>query len=197
MPQTCDLNGNSSDPNLPSQVNKLNGHSARVGALAWNSDILSSGSRDRLIMQRDTRTPPQTCERRLEGHRQEVCGLKWSPGEISFRTALLAQLTSFFDLDNQYLASGGNDNRLYVWNQHSLSPVQSYSEHMAAVKAIAWSPHHHGLLVSGGGTADRCIRFWNTLTGQPMQCVDTGILFGKGLQNPCQLIFIESSLMCD
>ena len=40
--------------------------------------------------------------------------------------------------------------------------------------AIAWSPHHHGLLASGGGTADRCIRFWNTLTGQPMQCVDTG-----------------------
>ena len=73
-------------------MNKLNGHSARVGALAWNGDILSSGSRDRLIMQRDTRTPPQTCEKRLEGHRQEVCGLKWSP-------------------DNQYLASGGNDNR--------------------------------------------------------------------------------------
>lgn len=40
--------------------------------------------------------------------------------------------------------------------------------------AIAWSPHHHGLLASGGGTADRRIRFWNTLTGQPMQCIDTG-----------------------
>jgi cell division cycle 20-like protein 1 (cofactor of APC complex) len=39
---------------------------------------------------------------------------------------------------------------------------------------IAWSPHHHGLLASGGGTANRCIRFWNTLTGQAMQCVDTG-----------------------
>ncbi|XP_055689335.1 fizzy-related protein homolog [Lutzomyia longipalpis] len=137
------------------QVNKLMGHSARVGALAWNGDILSSGSRDRLIMQRDTRTGSTMPERRLTGHRQEVCGLKWSP-------------------DNQYLASGGNDNRLYVWNQHALTPVQSYSEHMAAVKAIAWSPHHHGLLASGGGTADRCIRFWNTLTGQPMQCVDTG-----------------------
>ncbi|EDX17092.1 fizzy-related protein homolog [Drosophila simulans] len=137
------------------QINKLNGHSARVGALAWNSDILSSGSRDRWIIQRDTRTPQLQSERRLAGHRQEVCGLKWSP-------------------DNQYLASGGNDNRLYVWNQHSVNPVQSYTEHMAAVKAIAWSPHHHGLLASGGGTADRCIRFWNTLTGQPMQCVDTG-----------------------
>jgi WD40 repeat protein len=41
-------------------------------------------------------------------------------------------------------------------------------------QAIAWSPHHHGLLASGGGTADRCIRFWNTLTGQPMQSIDTG-----------------------
>lgn len=94
-------------------------------------------------------------ERKLVGHRQEVCGLKWSP-------------------DNQYLASGGNDNRLYVWNMQSLSPVQTYTDHLAAVKAIAWSPHHHGLLASGGGTADRCIRFWNTLTGQPMQYVDTG-----------------------
>lgn len=137
------------------QINKLTGHSARVGALAYNGDILSSGSRDRLIMQRDTRTPALVSERRLTGHRQEVCGLKWSP-------------------DNQYLASGGNDNRLYVWNLHSLNPVQSYSEHMAAVKAIAWSPHHHGLLASGGGTADRCIRFWNTLTAQPLQSVDTG-----------------------
>ncbi|CAH1962719.1 unnamed protein product [Acanthoscelides obtectus] len=137
------------------QVNKLMGHTARVGALAWNGDVLSSGSRDRLILQRDTRTPPNVTERRLVGHRQEVCGLKWSP-------------------DNQYLASGGNDNRLYVWNAQSPSPVQTYTDHLAAVKAIAWSPHHHGLLASGGGTADRCIRFWNTLTGQPMQCVDTG-----------------------
>lgn len=52
--------------------------------------------------------------------------------------------------------------------------MQTYGEHIAAVKAIAWSPHHHGLLASAGGTADRCIRFWNTLTAQPMQCVDTG-----------------------
>lgn len=64
--------------------------------------------------------------------------------------------------------------QLLVWNHSSLSPVQQYTEHLAAVKAIAWSPHQHGLLASGGGTADRCIRFWNTLTGQPLQCVDTG-----------------------
>lgn len=137
------------------RVNVLSGHSARVGALAWNGDSLSSGSRDRLILQRDVRTPSVLPERRLVGHRQEVCGLKWSP-------------------DNQYLASGGNDNKLFVWNGASSSPMQTYTDHLAAVKAIAWSPHHHGLLASGGGTADRYIRFWNIVTGQPMQSVDTG-----------------------
>lgn len=143
------------DVAVSKQVNKLIGHSARVGALAWNGDVLTSGSRDKDIFQKDVRTPALVPERRLVGHRQEVCGLKWSP-------------------DNQYLASGGNDNRLHVWSLHSLSPVQTYTQHVAAVKAIAWSPHHHGLLASGGGTADKRIRFWNTLTGQPMQCVDTG-----------------------
>lgn len=64
--------------------------------------------------------------------------------------------------------------QLLVWNHSSVLPVQQYTEHLAAVKAIAWSPHQHGLLASGGGTADRCIRFWNTLTGQPLQCTDTG-----------------------
>ncbi|MEQ2161883.1 Fizzy- protein, partial [Goodea atripinnis] len=125
------------------------------GALAWNADQLSSGSRDRVILQRDIRAPPLQSERRLQGHRQEVCGLKWST-------------------DHQLLASGGNDNKLLVWNHSSVLPVQQYTEHLAAVKAIAWSPHQHGLLASGGGTADRCIRFWNTLTGQPLQCTDTG-----------------------
>ena len=61
-----------------------------------------------------------------------------------------------------------------MWHQHSTQPVLRFSEHQAAVKAIAWSPHQHGLLVSGGGTADRCIRFWSTTTGQPLQCIDTG-----------------------
>ena len=42
-----------------------------IGALAWNGDMLSSGSRDRLILQRDARTPSPV-ERRLIGHRQEV-----------------------------------------------------------------------------------------------------------------------------
>jgi WD40 repeat protein len=85
----------------------------------------------------------------------QVCGLKWS-------------------YDDRELASGGNDNQLCVWNTSSTSPVLKYGDHKAAVKAIAWSPHQHGLLASGGGTADRCIRFWNTATNTALSCLDTG-----------------------
>lgn len=130
------------------------GHRGRVGTLAWNSHTLSSGSRDRTILNRDIRSPSDYSNKLL-GHKSEVCGLKWS-------------------YDDQQLASGGNDNQLFVWNSHSSAPVLRCSEHTAAVKAIAWSPHQHGLLASGGGTADRCIRFWNTVTNSPLQCVDTG-----------------------
>jgi cell division cycle 20-like protein 1 (cofactor of APC complex) len=136
------------------KVRMMEGHSGRVGTMAWNHHTLASGSRDRLIFQRDVRAQ-QHFVSKLVGHKQEVCGLKWS-------------------CDDQQLASGGNDNKLLIWNVHSQSPVMRFNDHTAAVKAIAWSPHQHGLLASGGGTADRCIRFWNTLTGSPLNCIDTG-----------------------
>ncbi|GER39495.1 WD-repeat cell cycle regulatory protein, partial [Striga asiatica] len=57
---------------------------------------------------------------------------------------------------------------------HSQQPILKLTEHTAAVKAIAWSPHQNSLLASGGGTADRCIRFWNTSSGNQLNRVDTG-----------------------
>nr|CAD1835307.1 unnamed protein product [Ananas comosus var. bracteatus] len=136
------------------RIRTMESHRMRVGALAWSSSMLSSGSRDKTIQQHDIRAQEDYVSK-LVGHKSEVCGLKWS-------------------YDNRELASGGNDNRLFVWNQHSTQPVLKYCEHTAAVKAIAWSPHLHGLLASGGGTADRCIRFWNTTTNTHLSCMDTG-----------------------
>jgi cell division cycle 20-like protein 1 (cofactor of APC complex) len=96
--------------------------------------------------------------RELTAHKQEVCGLKWSP-------------------DERMLASGGNDNKLFVWalnHGNPSDPLCRFADHAAAVKAVAWSPHQHGLLASGGGTADRNIRFWNCLSGMPLHRIDTG-----------------------
>ncbi|KAL2558138.1 Protein FIZZY-RELATED 3 [Forsythia ovata] len=136
------------------RVRTMGGHQTRTGVLAWSSRILSSGSRDRNILQHDLRVPSDFISK-LVGHKSEVCGLKWSH-------------------DDRELASGGNDNQLLVWNQQSQQPILKLTEHTAAVKAIAWSPHQSGLLASGGGTADRCIRFWNTTSGNQINSVDTG-----------------------
>ncbi|CAI5977470.1 unnamed protein product [Closterium sp. NIES-64] len=72
--------------------------------------------------------------------------------------------------------------QLLIWSVlTSQQPVVRFTQHQAAVKAIAWSPHQHGLLASGGGTADRCIRFWNTATATPLSRVDTGSQVGISL----------------
>ncbi|CAM9098047.1 unnamed protein product [Scytosiphon promiscuus] len=136
------------------KIRTMTGHTNRVGTMSWNAHSLASGSRDRLILMRDVRAS-EPFTQKLVGHKQEVCGLKWS-------------------FDDKQLASGGNDNKLLIWNAHSTSPVLRFGEHTAAVKAIAWSPHQHGILASGGGTADRCIRFWNSQTSARLSCVDTG-----------------------
>ncbi|KAL3810322.1 hypothetical protein ACHAXA_008257 [Cyclostephanos tholiformis] len=152
-------------------VRTMTGHSARVGALSWklsgssgcggwaghgSSSLLASGSRDRIIHLRDPRSDAPY-EMKLCGHKQEVCGLRWSFDERSM------------------LASGGNDNKLLIWDvKKHTSPMHVFADHTAAVKAIAWSPHQNGLLASGGGTADRCIRFWNCLTGHGINSIDTG-----------------------
>ncbi|SAM84876.1 uncharacterized protein UBRO_05934 [Ustilago bromivora] len=132
----------------------MRGHTQRVGSLAWNEVILTSGSRDRTIYHRDVRAPDQHI-RTLGAHRQEVCGLKWNT-------------------DTNQLASGGNDNRLLIWDSLLETPLHRFTQHTAAVKAIAWSPHQQGILASGGGTVDMKIRFWNTVTGTMLNEVDTG-----------------------
>lgn len=142
------------------QVRSLKGHSARVGSLAWNGGpILSSGSRDSSIFNHDVRIRDHIVTT-MSAHEQEVCGLKWS-------------------LSGNQLASGGNDNLLHIWDASMMSSgspssyLHRLDDHQAAVKALAWCPFQSNLLASGGGTADRCIKFWNAQTGACLNSVDT------------------------
>jgi WD40 repeat protein len=84
------------DPEEGKLIKTLQGHSSRIGAVAWNDSIVSTGSRDKSILHRDMRWDSDY-EARLENHKQEIWGLKWS-------------------FDKQQLASGGNDNKLWLWS---------------------------------------------------------------------------------
>jgi cell division cycle 20-like protein 1 (cofactor of APC complex) len=165
-------------------------HSARIGALAWTASVLSSGSRDRAVHHRDVREAGTRPWKRSVGHKQEVCGLKWSgDGAPSAAT----------------LASGGNDNKVCIWDLRGSrrafggigsgvtgssgmaggqaedgadAPLWKFHEHTAAVKALAWDPHVPGVLATGGGTQDKHIRFWNVLNGSMLNELDTGSQVG-------------------
>ncbi|CAO2045382.1 unnamed protein product [Urochloa humidicola] len=138
-------------------------HEARVGSLAWNNSILTTGGMDGKIVNNDVRIRNHVVQT-YEGHSQEVCGLKWSGS-------------------GQQLASGGNDNLLHIWDVSMASSMPSaggnqwlhrLDDHTAAVKALAWCPFQSNLLATGGGGSDRCIKFWNTHTGACLNSVDTG-----------------------
>lgn len=53
------------------KVRTMAGHQTRTGVLAWNSRILSSGSRDRNILQHDLRVSNDYVSK-LVGHKSEV-----------------------------------------------------------------------------------------------------------------------------
>ncbi|TRM68628.1 WD40-repeat-containing domain protein [Schizophyllum amplum] len=120
-------------------------HSQRIGSLAWNSHLLSSGSRDRMIHHRDVREPGLDPVQRSNGHRQEVCGLKWSNG-----------------VDNGYasssgsgpaglLASGGNDNKVCIWDLRGSKrpPTTAPSTHVSIGTSRARTGAPGGTSASG------------------------------------------------
>lgn len=53
------------------RLRTMGGHAARVGVLAWNEHVLTSGSRSGLIFHHDVRIP-QHLVANLEAHTQEV-----------------------------------------------------------------------------------------------------------------------------
>lgn len=40
--------------------------------------------------------------------------------------------------------------------------IGKFTEHTAAVKALAWSSHKNSLLATGGGSTDKTIKLWDT-----------------------------------
>jgi cell division cycle protein 20 (cofactor of APC complex) len=118
------------------QLRSLEGHGSRIGALSWNpqqGSVLTSGSRDTTIITHDVRIANHMVGV-TKCHSQEVCGLAWSP-------------------DGSYLASGANDNTLCIMDAAAAMSFNGgarhvLTDHQAAVKALAWSPHERNLLVS-------------------------------------------------
>lgn len=132
-------------------IRTLKGHIDRVSSSAFTFSMLFTGSKDTKIIGHDVRAHPSAVSKFL-GHRGEVCGLKH---------------------DACGLASGSNDNQALIWDLNAGRARFSLQGHKAAVKALAWCPWQRNLLATGGGTADKTMRFWNIETGKLINTVHT------------------------
>ncbi|CAD8088198.1 unnamed protein product [Paramecium sonneborni] len=142
------------DYNKNMYTGTMNLTTKRISTISWaNSNIFAFGSKDKTINICDVRVPNYSVFQ-LYGHTQEVCGVTFDGNELQ-------------------LASGGNDNRVFIWqlrggntntdNQYVSWEIKS---HKAAVRALAWNPNSSGILATGGGNQDKTIKIHSSLTNQ-------------------------------
>lgn len=116
-------------------------HRGRISCFDTFENNLITGSRDKRSKIIDLRSKMPVSS--FSFHSQEVCGIS-------------------INSENKYIATGGNDNKVFVMDMRKLNiPLIKIEDHKAAVKALSWSPICTSKFVSGGGTADKSIKVWD------------------------------------
>ncbi|KRZ78520.1 Cell division cycle protein 20 -like protein, partial [Trichinella papuae] len=165
------------------RIRRMEGFSARIAAMDWRDQLLTSGDKKGRILHHDMRCKGSTVTS-VAAHKAQICGLTWSPSGC-------------------YLASGGDDNVVNIFSYSGsnssnglANPVCVFKEHRAAVKALSWNPSKSHILASGGGTRDKQLKIWDVGLESCMNtlAVDaqvTGLVWSKrhgdlvaGLGNP-------------
>ncbi|TVU37041.1 hypothetical protein EJB05_19008, partial [Eragrostis curvula] len=145
------------------RIRNMGGHQTRTGVLAWSSCILSSGSRDKNILQHDIRVPNDYISK-FSGHRSEVCGLKWSHDDRELASGgndnqlLVCNLAWCKNVNEIVSTHGYSQNQIMVWKYPSMSKVATLTGHTMRVLYLATSPDGQ-TIVTGAG--DETLRFWN------------------------------------
>lgn len=128
---------------------------------------------------------------RISIHTQQVCGLAWSYDGDLFASGGNDNLCALFEskrvLSGQASAmmvrteTYTNDSGEQTWtvspgSDVTLPLLPSRVKHQwllnAAVKAIAFCPWQRGLIAVGGGSNDRCIHFYHTVSGACLATID-------------------------
>jgi WD40 repeat protein len=185
----------------------LAGHEGSVQSLAWSStgDRLASGSgRDKVVPNGpgenktfiwDAETA--TVLARLEGHRDSVLGIRWSPDDSRIATAsddrtariwdpatgeelqLLEGHTSgvldcAWSPDGKLLVTGSRDYKARRWVLET-GESDRWSDNNC-VRSVDWHPQ--GAIVATSGV-DKTLKFRNSTTGSVLVTIDDGIDLGS------------------
>lgn len=84
----------------------------------------------------------QQVEKTLSGHRMEIHSVAFSP-------------------DSRYLAGGGHDGKITIWDTKTFEKERTLSEHDGFIFSVAFTPGGKYLV---SGSSDQTIRFWDKNT---------------------------------
>jgi WD40 repeat protein len=69
--------------------------------------------------------------------------------------------------DGNYLASGGNDEKVRIWDVATGKLILAYRKHTSTVYDLAWSPDG-SKIASAGEAGDSTIRIWDPMSGKTL-----------------------------
>ena len=138
-----------------------------------------------------------TLQARISIHTQQICGMTWSPDGTTFATGgndnvcalyslreLLAEAGRHLPCPDKHVVRKGDENSIFIRVSHpgpqeslnipNLDDARQIWRLNAAVKAIAFCPWQTGLVAAGGGSNDRRIHFFHTISGASLATIDCG-----------------------
>ena len=154
--------------------------------LAWNLDatMFAMGLEDRRVAVADMvegrlllcRAPTSPVELLGQAHKEQQESRRssvrqgqqvkiWGDTEkviVTYRGHTSAVKAVVWSPDNRFIASGGYDNTLQIWDAASGTLRSTYRGHLDPVVAVAWSPDGQSL---ASGSLDTTARIWDFATG--------------------------------
>ncbi|CAD6213777.1 unnamed protein product [Miscanthus lutarioriparius] len=133
-------------------------------ALSKDSDKGFSASKDGIIMHWDVETGK--CEKYIWPSENVLVSHHAKPPVSAKRSKQVLALAA--SSDGRYLASGGLDRHIHLWDVRSREHIQAFSGHRGPISCLSFAPDSSELF---SGSFDRSIMQWNAEDRTYMNCL--------------------------